>query len=213
MAQLSALYPLVRPWVPGVPDIALDLVGRQVVRDFSRKTRAVLLTLDPITLTAGTSTVTLTPPSGYEIVSPVSVRYNGRVLTPKAADALDAATPFEDWRTLAPGTPAVFVSDSLEPNVITVYPANGEDAVLSVRAAVAQAGAFTVIPDILMRWERVLAAGMKAELFRMPDTTYFKPDLLPIEEARYADGWASARFDVLRGGVDAPAHVSMIPLA
>jgi hypothetical protein len=213
VAQLSALYPLVRPWVTGVPDPALDLVGRQVVQDFARKTRALVVSLDPIALPQGTSSAALLAPEGFDIVMPVSVRYDGRWLSPKTPDALDAATPFEDWRHMTVGEPAVFLADAYDPKTLSVYPSNNKDAVLSIRAAVVPAGPFTEIPDGLLRWARAIAAGMKAELFRMPDTPYFKPDLLAVEEARYAEGWAAARFDVLRGGVDAPAHVAMLPLA
>lgn len=212
MAALNSLYPLVRPWLPGVPEVALDLTARQVVRDFCRKTRALVTTLE-VALPAGTSSAALAAPTGFELVSVVTLRYDGRHLNPKTADALDTLTPFQDWRTLPSGEPAVYVADDLDPRSITVYPGNGKDAALQVRVAVTPTGSFTEVPDVLLRWERALASGMKAALYGMKDTPYFSTDLMQVEEARYADGWASARFDVTRGAIDAPAHVAMTPFA
>lgn len=212
MAELSVLYPLVRPWAPA-PDPALELAARQVVRDFCRRTRALQLWLDPIEVVAEARTVVLPSIPEFDIVAPTLVRCSGVRLQPKTPDALDDMSPFEDWRTYAPAKPNVFVADELDPTILTLYPAPSGAEQLQVKVAIRPSGAFTTMPQSLLRWDTVLASGMKAILFAMRDTPFFSADNVPVEEARYADGVAQARLDVLRGTVDAPAHVAMMPMA
>lgn len=213
MAALSSIYALVRPMAPRVPDFALDGIARMVFRDFCTRSRAYRMALANVLLDAGVMDVEFSAPAGMEVLRLTDVRLDGRKLYPRSADLMDAGHPRADWRDLAPGTASYYVSDEYDPLKFKLAPPSQEDGVLSAWAVVRPTGEFTTVPDRFLQWDLILATGIKAYLMEMPGTEFTNLEQARVEFNRFDSGCGDVRFAIERGGIDAPAHVQMIPFA
>lgn len=213
MAELSSIYALVRPMAPRVPDFALDAIARIVFRDFCTRTRAYRAPVDDVVLGPGQPDATFSAPADMEVLRLPDVRLDGRKIYPRSVDLMDTGFPRTDWRDIAPGTTSYYVSDEYDPLRLKLLPPPKEGGTLSAWAVVRPTGNFTTVPDRFSQWDSILATGVKAHLLEMPGTEFTNLEQARVEFNRYDAGCGDVRFAIERGGVDAPAHVQMIPFA
>lgn len=198
MTALTAFYPAVIPYCPGVPEPFVDQKALEVVRDFCWRTCALREDVDPIDVVADTFLYTLTPvTANREVLGIVSARFNDEPLYPVNIDRMavqypDAiarieftiganlpndSLPSNSWEALEQTQPQWYYQPRPDQIRLIGIPDTAYTDGLDVNIAVRPTLTATEVDDWLFaRYRDQLAKGVIARLLEMPkkDWTDYK---------------------------------------
>lgn len=199
MADLSDFNQLIRIFVPGAPDNAIEFAVRESARRFCSLSWFVRRSIS-VTLVNGTSTYTLTAAdSDEEVVGVHAVELDGQ--------PLDATKP--ELVQQQSGTPKCFYFEPT--NTLTLDPvpdANIAGEVASVRVAVQPTLSTTSVPDELVReYRQCIANGAIAWLMNVPKQPWSDPNMAQQMEQKYMAQVMRAKETALRGHQPWGIHV------
>lgn len=199
MANLSDLIPLVRERVHNCPDPVIEDALKWAARDFSRFTH-VWTSNSTLTLTAGTSTASITQPAGTDIVAwrMLMIDEDGQPIV-----ILDRP----EWKRVR--------SDSL-PRFAHISPINTlafdatpeSNTVIRYEIALMPDSGSQIVDDQLVnQWGDVVAAGAKYRLMTQPDRFWADVNAAQIELMEYREGMMQAKSLKMYGQANTPKKV------
>lgn len=216
MVAFSAFYPYIAPWVRNVSEPLMDQMIRQTARDMAVRTNCEVIT-QRVDSVANQPDYTLLPGTDREAWRLLKVFFKTREL---ALDAnLDVSDPLAlvgniDVATAVAGMP----SDAYGNNPltkVTLYPLP-EEAItngLTVRFSVRPTLTSADVPDVLLRYEHVVAAGAVARLQSMTGQPWSDPVSAGGSRIAYELGVASMRADIMRGNAQSARRVRPVRFA
>lgn len=199
MANLSDLIPLVRERVHNCPDPVIEDALKWAARDFSRFTH-VWTSNSTLTLTAGTSTASITQPAGTDILAwrMLMIDEDGQPIV-----ILDRP----EWKRVR--------SDSL-PRFAHISPINTlsfdatpeSDTVIRYEIALMpDSGSVGVDDQLVNQWGDTVAAGAKYRLMTQPDRFWADVNAAQIELMEYREGMMQAKSLKMYGQANTPKKV------
>jgi hypothetical protein len=193
MTAWSAFFPDVLVDVPGAPEPIVTAHLVRAARKLCRRAQVWLVWLDPVTTTG-------VDYAEYDIELPTG------------------ATLFQLYKTTLDGRDYPTISHRVKKNDVTLYddaqkglvssdmvsfimpPGTAAGSKVQIQAVLMPSVSATTIPDLIYeRYLECIAAGAKASLMQLPDTTFYKPNDAAIEEARFEQGINKASLDTFRG--------------
>ena len=180
MALLSALLDRIHDEFPSVPEALALRALSDAVKEFCVRTHIWQADLR-VSLREGTTTYTLYPDTGMQIVALKDVRLDGTKIHPVATDGVRLRRD-----TPAAAAPSSFIQ--LTPDTIEMVAAPVDAARLNVKAAVTLALGETSIeiPDSLAdEYGEDLAMGAKMRLVRQAGQPWYAPETTGYSVAFY----------------------------
>ena len=176
MKAWSYWYPDVMPHVKNCPAPVIDNELLRASQAFFTATRAWKIVLNPIAVSAGTSTITVPMDPGLDLVRVESALYDGQKITLTTAEELDEE--FNDDWLLHTGTPSRYLQ--LEAGVVMLYPkpiANSSIG-LKLRVSAQPSDEATGIPDAMAaKFRLAIEVGAKGKLMLHADKSWTNFDL------------------------------------
>jgi hypothetical protein len=180
--ELTSFDRLVMPWVPGVQLPIYQLQREETLREFCRRSGALIGLHNPILIYEDVSTYDLNAvPELLDILTIKQMRYteNGRPVN-EAAYLIDQNRKTFTLQSSWPG--------SLQEQMIS--------PVVSLTAC---RGAERVESDFFERWADTIAKGIAAALMKMPKKQWTNPQAALEFDHQYESGIANAKIAVSRG--------------
>lgn len=206
MANLSAFFPRLIPYAPGVSEPLAQQALLDAAIDFCERSYVVTQDLDPMTLPAGTDTVELEPPTGTVVAAVTRAWFDERLL-----QATPAAHVFNPFRP--DGRPVEYYGAFIDDvYCLTVHPAPDETKpnALLVRVALKPSRSATTVPTLLFdHYADAIVDGALGILLAVPDQP-FSNEAKAFAMAQMARSKAAqAKADSLRGRVQSSMRVKM----
>ena len=199
MAAWTYWLPDLLPTVPGCPQVLALHEIKRAAQDLMRASRAWQAELPAQAVAADAATVTLTPPSGAEVVQVERAWVDGKRLPQVAPDVLDMERG-DNWTEHTGAGPTHFVQ--LQPEVLRLYPIPTAPAAtgLVARVSLCPADSAEGLDDgLARRYRNVILAGARARLMLMPGKAWSSPELALAAAAGFQGGVDSAHHDAIRG--------------
>ena len=210
MAALSDFYPYIIPWLGNVSEPLLDQEIRRVARDLAVRTHCETVTQRINSVVSATDLV-LIPGTMREPVRVMDAYYITRKLNLVAS--ADVTNPLALVGGIGDSS-AVSAppSDAYTDNPLTkliVYPLPKEAVVnaFTVRFTVRPTIASTTIPDILLQYENVVAAGVVANCQAMLGMPFSNTPASMMAKATYENLLAAMRAEIARGNARSQRRV------
>lgn len=177
MIAIDAFLPAVRAEVMACPNPIMRIAVARAAREFCERTHIWKETLDPQPLTAGLTEYEVEPPfTGTRVLALLSIQSQGRLLSPKTEQELNAR--YGNWRALA-GAPWCFVQES--PTTFRLVPAPDKDTdegLTDIRAAITPTVDATEVGDILYDdYVDAISYGALERLLRTPGQAWSNGEL------------------------------------
>lgn len=170
MAVLSAFLPLVAPWTPGAPDVAIENAALQAAIEFCSLSLCLQRTLASVATVVDQADYTLTQ-SGEVTTKLLAAWLDDRPLDLVTAASFDGISPQES--SSAPG--GLLWRGPMAVQLLP--PPSVAGLALVVRAAMTPSQAATTIDDGLFeRHAAAIAEGARAWLMSQPEKAYYKPN-------------------------------------
>lgn len=173
--------------------VALAALRQTCIR-FCESTHIDVRVLDDIAITPGTAVYDIVPPTGFDVVSAISLQYpnTAEPLTPITLQQLNAIPSWEQHKA----TPKYCVY--LSPSVVRLWPTPPVDVVVSdpmvCVAAVKPARDGAQVTDVLYKdYYETIVAGALSRLQMMPGKPWMQPQLASISSATFARGVLEAK--------------------
>lgn len=211
----SALYPELRPFVPGCPEPVMTTAIKAAAVEFCSLVHVLHDTLAPVEMVADQREYTLTPTTANTQVIAVTELYSPRAkLNPTDETKLARWYPISNWRT-EKGDPAWFIDETLQYNVIALVPVPIEATLGTFigYAHVAPTEAASEFDNKLLRYKDALLAGAKALLYGHLGASYARPEKISEERAKFNYQVSRAKILNNQSGVYTDLVVEMVPLA
>lgn len=195
--------PYVQPEVPGCPLFQVDTAVREAA--ISLLGRADLWRADPelVTVTAGSTEIDLTAPTGAEPSRVLDITYEGRPLTKLAREE-------EVYQILDRSTgarPTHYYQHDNERVILA--PAPAEAIQLRLFLSLKPSATGTAIPDgIGKEWRKIIATGAKAHLMLMAGVTWSNPQMGQLNHQLFERGVGTAIRRSKMGNSAAPLTVA-----
>lgn len=200
---LSDLLDDVMPECKGAPRA---LVLHQLFRSidaFLNDSRVYRVWLANITVVAGQTEYTLTPPTGFVVAKVTNVKFNTRPILPEA-DERHAQQDEEDF-----GTPECF-SVSPDGTILALLPNPGIGGTLSVQVALRPEDESSVFPDWIIReYGDDIANGAKGALLTMANVSWSLPQIGVNYTNQFNAAISKARRESVRGKSRAAQRVPL----
>lgn len=182
MSALSVFLPQVRPFAPGVPDLAAENFIRQAAIDFCERTRLWRYE-DTFDVTAEDCDEIATP-YGSVLHDIEIVLFNGKELHPKATRDLDRLSP--GWRdpaaSASTGLPMYYTQ--IESNTLKIVPPMAGTLYLCLRLKPDPEA--QDLPDFLAQeYRECIGWGALGKLLLTPNQSYTSPDLAQFYETKF----------------------------
>lgn len=204
MADLSLIYSLCAPELPGVSIPMLDSYIMQAWRELARRSQC-WSEWQSVALIDGQSAYVLTVPDGSRAYVVLGAVYGGRPLFPISPEALADADP--DFMDRA-GSPSNFWLAQDGRLVIYPTPTANESAPLKVEVSLVPTLSSQALPEIFAeKYGEVIAAGAKARLMVMPNQAWSNPPLSQFHQAQFDNGATEASIERSKGGTTAATFV------
>lgn len=183
MKAWSLFYPDVLPELPGAPVPMVDHWLRNAAIEFCERSKAHVVTLDPITSVADQMAYVIALDADTELVELVAVRWLDEKLTPKSPHFLEEK--YDDWESET-GTPEHYTQVDTENVMLVPAPGTAETDGIRIRAAIKPGIAATGVHDWLFsQYRPAICAGAKAKMMAQLDKPWSKPDLVAINQAAF----------------------------
>lgn len=195
MAIWSSWHPDILPHVPGCPVIVVNHELLRSAQEFFTRSRAWLVTDDPVTVVAEVEEIDLTPAdTEQDLVRVEAVWFNGIPGSVKTVDEMDRDVT--DWQT-ATGSPSIIVQ--LSPDVARLYPIPVDAVLVKIRKSIRPSDTATGIPDALASAYRDdLAQGAKSRLMLHKDKPWTDETRAAVSAAKFSDSVSTANLDAAR---------------
>ena len=179
MADLSDFYPLIRPYVSGVPNSVMSASLIKSAREFCSSTASYKTTVTG-TLLDGAQDVAITLPDDLYQIDYVMSGDQTFTLVDELPDSTDSATP----RYVAPLLPSSLRFDVLA----------DKDTDFSARIVLRPSLSATTIDDNLFyRWGEVIAFGACFDIQSQLGKPWANPDAAGVMRSRYKSGEGRAQ--------------------
>lgn len=220
MTALTAFYPRVMPYCPGVPEPFVDQKALDVVRDFCFRTIALREEVTPIDVVAATHTYTLTPvTANREVLGIIDARYDDNPMFPLSVDRLNLQWPesvarlnqifasnfpydginTDSWETLISTTPRYYYQPTPSQIRLVGIPDTAFTAGLKVLIAIRPSTAAIEVDDWLYaRYYEQLAFGIISRLLEMPKKDWTDFAAAAYYKAQYEAAVSKAHGDIIR---------------
>lgn len=175
MSTLDAFLPEVRPWAPGVPDVAAHKAIRNAAIEFCQRTRLWRYEQTIAVLATDAATRTIAVPAGSEVFDFEVTTWEGREVTPKATRDLDEILP--GWRTgdVSTGVPRYLTQ--LEEGTLRLVPTPSMDGSLYLCLRLQPSQTATELPAFLDKYREAIGWGALSRLLMVPGQSYSNPEL------------------------------------
>ncbi len=171
--NISVFLPYVSTAVEGAPDVLIEQQLRHTIADFCERS-LVLKTEKTANLVAGTSTYTITPDAGTQVVKIIGVYVKNQLVLPTSIEDLDASVT--DWRN-ASGQVIGYILNSHEEIQLVKNPDSSMTDGIRYRYAYRPDLAADDFHDMLYeRWFEGLLAGVKGRLFALSGKPWSDPN-------------------------------------
>lgn len=186
--KLVSLYDEVRPAIPRVPKPTVLRVARHVARQFFERTNAWRCDLEYLPLIDGVYRYSLPVTLyGHNVTLNRVLALNVGTCKLEPASEQMLATRYGTWRQ-ATGEPRYYYTDRADDVLIAPVPAANRDSLLAGTITVKPSLKTDYIPtDLYTEYQDSLLAGVLAELYKMPDRTWFNGQLAAVHATRYAE--------------------------
>lgn len=191
MADLSDFNQLIRIFIPGAPDNAIEFAVRESARRFCSLSWFLRRSIN-VTLVAETSSYTLTPSdSSEEVIGVHAVEYDGAPLGPTKPELVQQE----------PGAPQAFYFEPPSTLTIDSVPETEQAGdIVQVRMAVQPTlTATTISNDIVREYRQCIANGAIAWLMNVPKQPWSDPNMAQQMEQKYLTQVMRAKEAALRG--------------
>ncbi|WP_420588235.1 hypothetical protein [Bacterioplanoides sp.] len=202
MAKLTDLSPEVVAETPECPIGQVNKALINTIRDFCWNTHYWQHEMEPITLlpfseqAPETCIYTLPVPENTEMLTVITLVYNGSLLSMKSQSWLDSNV--NNWRQ-ASGEPLYYLM--MSDKRVRFVPAS------DIVRPVAVTGTLILQPtkvtnefdDRLMEFDQAIINGALAKLLVIPDKKWSNSRRATVSEAVYQEGLSRARFMVIKG--------------
>lgn len=190
MATASDFYKLTRLHVPGCPTPILDDAILRSAEELCEKAMVWRAWLASVTTTNADRTYTLSALSGARIVKVHQLLLAGKELAPYSPD--EAMAHGIEYFEAADVTEEAYVMTSPEDIMLLKNP--GDGAALRAYVQMAPDTALTNLPASVVRaWERGISAGALSRLFEMEGETWYRPNRIGPERAKFEEAIGDAR--------------------
>lgn len=209
MKLWSAWFPDIFPHVPGCPAPIVVHELRRTAQEYLKATRAWKVTLNPIPVLLGTTSITIPLEADKAMIEVEAAWYDGNKLSLVTPSKLDGDSN-DDWR-LHTGSPTALVQFS--PGVVSLYPlpiANSATG-LKVRASIYPSDASTGLTDeIGAKFFNEIAVGAKGKLMIYPNRPWTNIDIGASYIQQFAShmdsGVAAAARSFVQGRIASRPH-------
>jgi len=175
MANISSWLSDVSSRVSGANKTEIDAAVRSVIREFCTKTLLYIRQLTPINIVVGTSTYTLTAPTGYAIIGVERVEVNEMYVDPTSLDLLDRSP--DSWRQQESSQPLQYIVDAEKVLQFKETPDTAVTAGLVVWASLKPTPTADTIPDFIYDdWYETILNGAVSYLLRIPNKSWSSID-------------------------------------
>jgi hypothetical protein len=182
MKTWALFYPDVLPEIPGVPMPMVDHWLRNAAIEFCERTKAHVVTLDPVNAVADQMGYALPLDANTELVQVVAVKFSGDKLTPKSPGFLEKK--YDDWESET-GTPEHYTQAATDILLLVPAPDTAETDAIAVRAAIKPGTEATGIHDWLFsQYRKAIGAGALAGLLSM-NKPWADPNRALLNQAKF----------------------------
>lgn len=186
--------------VAGCPYPLVDHALLRSAQEFCAGSRVWNVTLTPIAVTAGTTTITVPMDADKELVRIEEAWYDGKRLGRITKSTLDALNT-DDW-SVHTGTPSeVF---QLSPGIANLYPLPMANSTIGLKLRVSAKpsdAAIGIHDEIAMKYRTAIEAGAKAKLMLYPNKPWSNIDMAAAYLQMFNGAIASAKFDATKSFV------------
>ena len=187
--------------MPDVPGCPRDLVIREIreaaieLCEFSCIWRVEMITLG---ILAGIPVYDVEAPRNSKIVKVMSVRIDGRNITPKTVDWLDQMDS-ATWRETT-GTAKYYVMDTPETILLNRKPKDSISGGLNATLCLKPSRSADTIPEYLFEdWINIIAMGAKEKLMLVANKAWSNPTLAIELGRRFSAGKSRAKIEAIKG--------------
>lgn len=195
--KFEDLYDEVMPELPGAPQPMVYNAIRNSVIAFCNGSDIWRTWLDPIDVVAGQNTYDITTDAGTDLVTLLSVKYDGRrILTPRNEDALNEW--HARWRTER-DEPKHYMQQDQDSVIIACVPPCSITGGLMLSVSLQPERTAKTFPGWIYSqyWEGI-TAGAKARMLKMPAKPWSNPQAGMMYEQTFDNETAGARADASR---------------
>jgi hypothetical protein len=184
----------VRPFIPGVPDTALQAAVRSASIEFCDQSMYWIYDHDPITTLADINEYDLDAPCDGIPARVLVAFFNDIPLVPKSEDQL--VNLFGDnWRDRT-GDPRYYLQDRYEDLIVAPCPTERTANAITLRIAVKPTQSSTEIDsDVYEQWAEYIGYGARARLHEIPNQMYSDP-------AMSARCWAMFKYGIGKAKIE-----------
>lgn len=199
MVAITLFVPEVKPYLRGCPEVMAIAHIRHAAIEFCEKSRYWRENLTPFNSVAGTASYTLTPPTDALIWDVISVRHNGKDLSPAFEDDIDA-TSSSDWRSRTATDAESWFAGERDNIRLVPAPSSSGTANIEARVVVKPSRTTTNLPKQLYdNYLENIAAGAKARLMAMVDVEWSNPTMVNYHENIFMSGVTKATTEAAKG--------------
>jgi hypothetical protein len=204
---LSAFLPYVLPHAPGIPKIAArQEVLRAAIR-FCNETRVWRAVMPAVTIVGGTASYAIPVPTGGQVVTIESAKFNGDRIDPVSLDALEAGYP--DWQTETSAEVQRYVQ--LDPDNLILHPVplSSLTGGLVITASFKPTRTATTLPDLLFNeYADAIAAGALGLILAAQGKPWSNPQLAGYYSNQFGMAIGSASIQAAKSFTRTPLRTS-----
>jgi hypothetical protein len=194
--KFEDLYDEVMPELPGAPlPLVLNAIRNSVIA-FCNGSDVWRAWLDPVNVIANQPTYDIEVPPGTDLVTLLSVKHDGDLLTPRNEDDLDVWNP--RWRT-EPERPRYYMQQDQDTVTLAAVPKCGFTGGLLLSVSLQPERTAKSFPGWIYSqyWEGI-TAGAKARLMKMPGKPYSNPQAGAMYAMTFDTETSGAKADASR---------------
>jgi hypothetical protein len=202
MKPWSSFYPDLLMHVPGCPDILADQALCRASREFFRRTRAWMVWLDPITVSASTFTYDLDLPQDSVVVRIEKSTLDG--------------SPFEilSWRDLNKDITVDVVDktgiSSQDRQTVSLPKACADGQIIRIQASLMPTLSAAGIQDVYFdQYMEDIIQGAKQRLMMTDGQPFYKPQLAAVAGAEFETAVHAKAVDAWRGSTGKTPRVRL----
>lgn len=202
---LSAFYPSVEQFAPGVPEPVMDWAIRESIIEFCTRTLTWREAQDAETVAAGDHPITVSTPTDAVSVAVLDVYADGRRLEPLSEELVSPMA--DDWRART-GSPDSYLCESAA--TVRLVPEPTDSVAVRIVAAYAPSLTAMSVPIFLRAYHTTaIASGALAALLAMPEKVWTNPSLALLHADNFGSRVAKERIAVSKSHTLTSKHVSM----
>ena len=213
MAVPSSFYQFITPYLSGVSEPLMDQEILRIARDIAVRTHCETIT-QRINSLVNTNNYALTPGSEREAVRLMDAYYNTTELEQVASP--DISNPLALVGAIGAASPvsqdpqAVFTDNPLTQIYVYPVPSTAVTQGITVRFTVRPTPASTTVPDILLRYESVVAKGVIMNCLAIPGQPFSNTSAYMLYKMEYENLLAAMRAEIARGNSRSKRRVNPV---